>query len=204
MKNFLKKIKNNRGDLEPMMFVYGTMLAFFFIYLTFDLTTVAWSRYTIKREALNLSRVYALKWVDSIWDPSCMENEALAERCLYGSVRDSKLAEDIEMMSKSAAVNGGFSSLTMMITTNPQNDTSNCRNALFCVTTNSPDGTSATSQTYAWSIDNSKIALAYGTDLYLVVEGTVPYRFAGNQLGLPPLHYTVYNKFASERQAKTE
>ena len=197
MKIFFNKIRNNRADVEPLFFLYGIMIIMFLLWFALDIINMSWSRYTIRREAQNVARLYSLTWVNSIWDPEC--NDAVPANCEYGSTTSSKLSDDFEKITRSAMLNGGFSELTIMITTDMTDTLNDCNNSLFCI-----KGEGNTIRSYGWPIQTVKETLNYGTDLYMIVEGVVPYKFVGEKLGLEDNVYTVTNKFASERNGKND
>ena len=197
MKTFLNKIKNNKADVEPLFFLYGIMIIMFLLWFALDIINMSWSRYTIRREAQNVARLYSLTWINSIWDPTC--EDAVASNCEYGSTTESKLSEDFEKITRSAMQNGGFSKLTIMITTDTTDTLNDCSNSLFCI-----KGEGNSIRSYGWPIQTVKENLEYGTDLYMIVEGVVPYKFVGEKLGLEDNVYTVTNKFASERFGRND
>lgn len=195
--NFFKKLRKNKGDADPVFFAWGIALTLFVLWFSLDLIGMTWSRYTIKREAQNVSRIYGLTWVNSVWNPDC--NSSTMSTCEYANLQSSALAHDMTKIIDSAIANGNFSDMTIMISTSPTDTIADCNNALLCLT-----NVNGVTSVRGWSPFMVKTNIDYGTDLFLTMNATVPYRYIGARLGLEDVEYSVINKFASERFAKND
>lgn len=197
MKTFILRLKNNRGDAEPLFFIWGMLIVILLLWFSMDLINITWSRYTVKREAQTISRLYAVNWVDGVWNPDC--KEATMSSCQYNTLGESKLAQDMKKIVDSAISNGKFSNFRLVISTNPDNGIENCGTAVMCVVSDGKETVVS-----GWGPSLTKNNLDYGTDLYMWVSATAPYRYIGEKLGLSDPEYKVINKFASERFSKND
>ena len=195
MKKFFKKFKNNRGEGDPIFFVWGMVLVICLLWFSLDLINVNWGRYTIKRESENMARMYALYWVDSIWDPEAFDEGKLQQ---YDNLADSHLVKEFDRMIKSAMANANLSDFSMMISLNPNTSLDACTTQVLCMT--STDGKNVTVNGMGPEV--LKTTLSYGTDLYITVQSKAPYKAAGKVFGKTGAEYTSTMKFASERFGK--
>lgn len=193
----LKRLKNNKGDAEPLFFICGIVLALILLWFALDIINLTWSRYTIRREAQTMSRLYALDWVSAVWDPDCHSSTMSA--CEYPNFEASKLHGDFIRITESAISNARLSDMNIMITDNEDATLADCDTQLLCIR-----ATPGATTVRAASASILKTRLNYGTDLYITVEATAPYRYIGDTLGIRDPVYTVKNKFASERFSKDD
>ncbi len=90
VKPFISRSKCNKGDVEPIFFIFALLIMLVLIGFSFNIHKLTWQRYSSQRLMQNYSRAYATRWTELYIKDDCVENQ---NSCLALSLSDIKKSE---------------------------------------------------------------------------------------------------------------
>lgn len=191
MIKFIKKVKNNKGLAESLMFVVGSLFVIMVIGFCTNTFNLTWQRYTVHRQLYNETRLFATRWTETYIKTDC---NGTLEQCKYTNIEDSPLVNEMKGIVNTMVTEGNLDSAELVIGPNKDQD---CNSAYVCI---SQQADNVTVSGANW--DTLK-RLDYGTTLWGKVNVRYTWRkflgFRTTQDG-----YTLTDKFASERFKNSE
>lgn len=192
-KNLFKKLKNNRGGADGVMFVYGMLLFTVIIIFSLDVFDLTWQRYVIKRELGNVSRLYAIRWTELYLKTDCDGNFTTCST----TINNSKLGEEFKKLMEITVREGNLDNAELVIA-RTSGATCSTPGVLLCARASSNGNVTLTGQ--AWDI-------AKTTDYGDVLYASISVNYTWDQTLRTPRRqkgYRIENKFASERFASDQ
>lgn len=189
-KDFFKKLKNNKGGAEGVMFISGMLLFTVVVLFSLNIFDLTWQRYVVKRELGNVSRLYAIRWTELYLKTDCNGNFSTCST----TITNSKLGSEFKKLMELTIKEGNLDNAELVISRN-SGDTCYSAGVLLCVRADKSGTVSISGQD--WSVAKNT---GYGDVLYSSIEVKYTWnktlRTAQKQEG-----YRLTNKFGSERSS---